>query len=73
MDKPKDTVTVRANIDLTPEAIQAVVANAKAVAGRDERGAYRVDTADKLSEMISLFLRKHDFESFAKNVENYMG
>jgi hypothetical protein len=71
MNKLKETITVRANIEVTPEAIQAVVANAKAVAGRDERGMYRVDPADKLNEMISLFLQKHDFEGFVKNAENY--
>lgn len=71
MNKPNETITVRVNIEITPEAIQAVVANAKAVAARDERGGHRVDPADKLSQMISLFLQAHDFESFVKNIENY--
>jgi hypothetical protein len=71
MNKLKETITVRAQIEITPEALQAVVANAKALTGRDERGVYRVDTADKLSEMVTLFLRKHDFESFVKNIQNY--
>lgn len=71
MHNTKETITVRANIEVPPAALQAVVENAKTIAGRDEKGRYRVDTADKLSEMISLFLEKYDFESFAKNIENY--
>ena len=66
-----ESIRVNANIDLTPAALQAIVANAKAVAGADEKGIYRVDTADKVSEIISLFLHKMDFESFARNIENY--
>ena len=71
MHSTKETITVRANIEVTPAALQAVVENAKTIAGRDEKGRFRVDTADRLSEMISLFLEKYDFESFAKNIENY--
>lgn len=71
MHNTKETITVRANIEVTPASLQAVVENAKTIAGRDEEGRYRVDTADRLSEMISLFLDKYDFESFAKNIENY--
>ena len=67
----KEMMTVQVNIDITIEALQAVVANAKAVAGKDERGVYRVDTADKLGEMVSQFLDDSDFESFAKDLSNY--
>lgn len=71
MDEFKEMMTVQVNIDITIEALQAVVANAKAVAGKDERGVYRVDTADKLGEMVSQFLDGSDFESFAKDLNNY--
>ena len=71
MDEEKEMVTVQVNLDITVEALKAVVANAKAVAGTDDRGVYRVDTADKLGEIISRFLEDRDFEGFAKDLGNY--
>lgn len=71
MDASRDMVTVQVNLDITVDALKAVVANAKAAAGTDARGVYRVDTADKLGEIISRFLNSHDFEGFAKDIENY--
>ena len=67
----KDTLMVRANVEMTAASLQAIVANAKEIHGPDEKGGYRIDTADKASEMISLFLLENDFESFVKNIENY--
>jgi len=72
MSESKDTMVVRANVEMTTASLQAIVENSKKVAGRDEKGRYRVDTADKVSEMISLFLLENDFESFVKNIENFM-
>ncbi len=71
MENEQDMVTVQVNLDIGVEALKSVVANAKAVAGKDDRGIYRVDTADKLGEMISRFLLKADFQGFAQNLENY--
>jgi hypothetical protein len=67
----KDTLMIRANIEMTAASLQAIVENAKKVSGPNEKGVYRVDTADKVSEMISRFLLENDFESFVKNVDNY--
>jgi hypothetical protein len=67
----KDTLMIRANIEMTASSLQAIVQNAKKVYGPNEKGGYRVDTADKVSEMISRFLLENDFESFVKNVDNY--
>ena len=66
-----DMITVNANVDMTVTALQSIVKNAKEIAGRDERGICRVDTADKVSEMISRFLLEKDFQSYAENIENY--
>ncbi len=71
MSEPKEMITVRANIEMSAEALQSIVAMAKELAGRDERGVYRVDTADKVGEMISRFLMEGDFESYVKQIENY--
>ena len=71
MPEKKDTVMVRANVEMTAASLKAIVENAKKVSGPDERGVYRVDTADKVSEMISRFLLESDFETFVKNINNY--
>jgi hypothetical protein len=71
MPDKEDTLIVRANVEMTAASLQAIVANAKEIAGPDEKGRYRIDTADKASEMISRFLLENDFESFVKNIENY--
>jgi len=72
MSESKDTMVIRANVEMTTASLQAIVETAKKVAGRDEKGRYRVDTADKVSEMISRFLLENDFESFVKNIDNFM-
>jgi hypothetical protein len=71
MNEFKELVTVRVNIDLTAASLQAIVENAKNIAGRDERGIYRVDTAEWVNKMVSRFLLENDFESYTQNVENY--
>jgi len=68
-----DTVVVNANITITTATLQNIVANAKAKAPRNEKGYFQVDTADKVSEMISKFLLENDFEGFVSDPENYAG
>ena len=71
MTANKNHITVRAIIDMTPASLEAIVENAKKIAGRDEKGRYRVDTADKVGEMISRFLLEKGFESYVKNIDNF--
>ena len=71
MSESKETITVNVNVEMTTASLQAIVENAKKVEGRNEKGVYRIDTADKVSEMISNFILENDFESYAKNIENY--
>ncbi|PQP35225.1 hypothetical protein C6A37_03685 [Desulfobacteraceae bacterium SEEP-SAG9] len=71
MTANKNLITVRAIIDMTPASLEAIVENAKKIAGRDEKGRYRVDTADKVGEMISRFLLEKGFESYVKNIDNF--
>ncbi len=63
-------ITVNVNVDITTETLKAIVENAKKIAGRNEKGVYKVDTADKVSEMISKFLMENDFETYAKDIGN---
>jgi hypothetical protein len=71
MTKANDTITVHVNVEITAVSLQTIVENVKHIAGRDEKGVYRVDTADKVSELISRFLRENDFEGYVKHIENY--
>jgi len=70
MDTYRDTIVVNANVEMTIRSLQAIVENAKQKAGRDEKGVYRVDTADKVSEMISRFLLEKNFEGYVENIVN---
>jgi broad-specificity NMP kinase len=71
MTESKEMITVHVNVDITVASLQTIVENVKRIAGRDENGVYRVDTADKVSEMISNFLFENDFEGYVKDIENY--
>ena len=70
MTDHKDTVVVNANVEISVVALKAIVENAKKSVGRDSKGYYRVDTAEKVSLVISRFLAENDFESFAKDINN---
>lgn len=71
MPEKKDTLMVRTNVEMTAASLEAIVENAKKLSGPDDKGVYRVDTAEKVNEMISRFLLENDFESFVKNINNY--
>ena len=71
MTGQKEMITVNVNVDITAGALETIVDNAKKLAGRNEKGHYKIDTADKVSEMISRFLLEHDFEHFTRDIENY--
>ena len=71
MHELKENITVHVNIELTAESLQAIVKNAKEIAGHDGKGVYRVDTAGWVNRMVSRFLLENDFESYTKNIENY--
>jgi len=71
MNESKDMITVHVNVEITAASLQAIVETVKRTAGRYEKGVYRVDTADKVSEIISRFLQDKDFEGYVKRIENY--
>lgn len=71
MAEKEDTLIVQAKVEMTAASLQAIVGNAKRVSGPDEKGIFRIDTADKVGEMISRFLLENDFESFVKDRKNY--
>ena len=71
MSENSPSVRVHVNIEVSAEALQAVVANSKQQAVSDQSGRSRVDTADALSSLISTFLRAKDFEAFCRDPSNY--
>jgi DNA repair protein RadC len=71
MPQSEDTIAVNVVVEMTTASLKALVENAKRLSGRNEKGHYTVDTADKVSEMISRFLLEKDFEHFVKTPENY--
>lgn len=70
-DDKNDKLSVHVNVQISADALQAIVANAKKMAARNANGVYQVDTADQVSAMITRFLDEKDFDSFVKEAENY--
>jgi hypothetical protein len=66
----KERITVHVNIEITVTALQTIVENARRIAGCDEKGIYRIDSADEVSKIISRFLLENNFDSYVKCIEN---
>ena len=71
MPESRQMIKINAVLEITAESLRIIVDQAKKMTGKDEKGVYRVDTADKVGEMISKFLLEGNFESYAKNPDNY--
>lgn len=66
-----DLLSVHINVEIPATALQAIVANAKLTAPKDENGTYRIDTADYVSTMITQFLLEKNFEKYVADINNY--
>ena len=71
MTESTDTITVRVNVDIATEALKTIVETAKQMVGPDDKGHYRVDTADKVGEIISRFLLEKNFEEYVRHPEHF--
>lgn len=71
MTDEKDLIEVHVNLKITTVSLQTIVENCKKIAGRNEKGYYRVDTAGKLNAMISRFLLENNFEGYVRDIKNY--
>jgi aromatic ring-cleaving dioxygenase len=71
MTESTDTITVRVNVDIATEALKTIVETAKKRVGPDDKGHYRVDTADKVGEIISRFLLEKNFEEYVRHPEHF--
>jgi hypothetical protein len=70
-DASNDKLVVHVNVQISADALQAIVANAKLLAAKDADGICRVDTADQLGIMISRFLDEKDFDKYVLDLGNY--
>lgn len=71
VSQSQDTIAIHATIEINPVTLQAIVRNAKKLAGTDEKGIYRVDTAEAVNRLISSFLVDHNFHNYIENLDNY--
>jgi len=71
MSQFSEMITINARIDISADSLQTIVANAKKISGTDEKGIYRIDTAEKVNELISDFLEKNGFDEYIRNLDNY--
>jgi len=71
MTEEKDLIEVHVNVEITTASLQTIVENAKKISGRNEKGHYQVDTAGKVSQMISRFLLENDFEAYVSDINNF--
>ena len=71
MPQSEDTIAVNVVVEMTTASLKTIVENAKRLSGKNDKGHYTVDTADKVSEMVSRFLLEKDFERFVKTPDNY--
>ena len=70
-DASNEKLAVHVNVQISADALQAIVANAKLLAAKDAEGMCRVDPADQLSIIISRFLDEMEFDKYVLNLENY--
>ncbi|RJP86101.1 MAG: hypothetical protein C4518_14760 [Desulfobacteraceae bacterium] len=71
MPESQDKITIHATIEIGVVTLQTIVQNAKKLAGADEKGRYRVDTAETVNHLVSSFLSAHGFDEYVDNLENY--
>jgi hypothetical protein len=71
MGTTSDTVRVNVTLDISGETLQTIVRTAKEIVGRNEKGHYRIDTADLLEDLLSSFINENGFDVYAADRENY--
>ena len=64
-------VLINATIEVPSVALQIVVETARRMTGRDEKGHYRVDTAELVNRLLSRFVLEKDFVGFVSDRKNY--
>ena len=71
MRQEEDILEIRVTVEIEARTLHAIVENAKQLAGLNEKGYYQVDTADRVSKLISRFLFEKDFHSYIEYPGHY--
>jgi len=71
MSEFQDTITIHATLEIGVDTLQTIVQNAKKLAGPDEKGHYRVDTAEIVNQLVSAFINTPAFDEYVNNLDNY--
>ena len=71
MGNNSDTVRVNVTLAVSGEALQTIVRTAKEIVGRNEKGHFRIDTADLLEDLLSNFIDENGFDAYVADRENY--
>lgn len=71
MENQEDAIRVNVNIEISGDTLQKIVQTAKDIVGRNEKGYYRIDTADLLEDLLSTFIEKYGFAAYAADRNNY--
>ena len=71
MAESEEIVSINVTVDIPVSTLKTIVENAKKIAGPDEKGFYRVDTAEKVNEMVTGFLIKYGFDEYVSDIRNY--
>ena len=71
MGNSSDMVRINVTIDISGGTLQTIVQTARDMVGRNEKGHYRIDTADLLEDLLSRFIATEGFHAFAADPKNY--
>lgn len=71
MGNQGDAIRVTVNIMISGATLQKIVQTAKDIVGRNDKGHYRIDTADLLEDLLSTFIEEKGFETYIEDRENY--
>ena len=68
---PNEMVVINANIEIAGPTLQKIVQTAKNLKGPDEKGYFRIDTAELVSDLISRFLAEQGFDAYVADRRHY--
>ena len=71
MENQGNTIRVNVNIEISGATLQKIVQTAKDIVGRNDKGHYRIDTAELLEDLLSTFIEEKGFETYIEDRENY--
>jgi hypothetical protein len=71
MENQGDSIRVNVNIEISGATLQKIVQTAKDIVGRNDKGHYRIDTADLLEDLLTTFVQNNGFDAYIADRDNY--